>query len=532
MVSVTLIEKQRNKLLRRVDWRFLLPNPRPARAICFGSGRLIEAVKSVMDQVTVSCQQQQGEYDLAVAANPDRATLLAAWRALKPGGSCYAEWSWPRCGMLSGIQRCLQAAGFTDIRFYWAGPSRSHPRFWVPLESQGALHYFLESRPPAPNLLIAVVFKVIRFFWYLLYQIGLLWPLCVVARKAGLDAASEDEILGQTTEQLLLSTWSGQGLLGPSGPLSFLLLTGGQRSISKVVALVFVEPEPLPRLAIKITRVPESAPGLNREAAILRTLGATSPKQITGVPQVIFHHECDDIVILGETALVGQPIGPLVRSDNYQKLALQVTDWLIRLAGSTAPVPCNVWWDRLVGQTLADFEHSFGPVIDPELLAQTKAELATLGPLPIVCEQRDFSPWNVHLTHDGQVVVLDWESAEPHGLPAMDLIYFLSYLAFYHDGVITSGNFRASYRATLDPSTPTGRVRQQCLAYYAKQVGFDCAALRPLGLLVWLVHSRSDYRHFVADAGGPPGIAALRRSQFLCFWEEEVRYAQTEWATS
>lgn len=532
MVSVTLIEKQRNRLLRRVDWRFLLPNPRPDRVICFGSGRLIQAVKSVMDQVAAPCPEQQGEYDLAVAANPDRATLLAAWRALKPGGSCYAEWSWPRCGMLSGIHRHLQAAGFTDIRVYWSGPSRSHPRFWVPLKSQGALRYFLESRPPNPNRLLAIVFKVIRFVWYLLYQIGLLWPLCVVARKAGQAAASEDACLGQTTEPPLLSTWRGQGLAEPSGPLSWLLLTGGQRSISKVVALVFVEPEPLPRLAIKMTRVPESAPGLNREATILRTLGATTPSQITGVPQVIFHHECADTVILGETALVGQPIGLLVRSDNYQRLALQATDWLIRLAGSTPPISRNVWWDRLVGQTLADFERSFGPVIDPQLLAQTKAALATLGPLPIVCEQRDFSPWNVHLTREGQIAVLDWESAEPRGLPAMDLIYFLSYLAFYHDGVITTGNFRASYRATLDPSTLTGRVRQQCLAYYANRVGFDCAALRPLGLLVWLVHSRSEYRHFVADAGGPPGIAALRRSQFLCLWEEEVRYAQTEWATS
>jgi aminoglycoside phosphotransferase (APT) family kinase protein len=35
-------------------------------------------------------------------------------------------------------------------------------------------------------------------------------------------------------------------------------------------------------------------------------------------------------------------------------------------------------------------------------------------------EQRDFGPWNLLVTPAGQIAVLDWESAEVDGLPALD----------------------------------------------------------------------------------------------------------------
>src|SRR5436190_718658 len=97
------------------------------------------------------------------------------------------------------------------------------------------------------------------------------------------------------------------------------------------------------------------------------------------------------------------------------------------------------------------------------MIRETRARLAALGDLPLVCEQRDFSPWNVLIAADGALVVLDWESAETEGLPGMDLIYFLAYLAFFLDGAMESGRFRESYRAALDPATFTGAVQAECL---------------------------------------------------------------------
>ena len=47
-------EAERNRLLRRVDWRFLLADPQPQRVICFVDGSMAEALRLVGDVVVVS----------------------------------------------------------------------------------------------------------------------------------------------------------------------------------------------------------------------------------------------------------------------------------------------------------------------------------------------------------------------------------------------------------------------------------------------------------------------------------------------
>jgi len=64
------------------------------------------------------------------------------------------------------------------------------------------------------------------------------------------------------------------------------------------------------------------------------------------------------------------------------------------------------------------------------------------------------------------------------------------------------------------------------MARYISHIGLDATALRPLRLLTWMLHSRSEYRHFVvADVAGKPEREILRRSLFVELWEEELRHA-------
>jgi aminoglycoside phosphotransferase (APT) family kinase protein len=128
----------------------------------------------------------------------------------------------------------------------------------------------------------------------------------------------------------------------------------------------------------------------------------------------------------------------------------------------------------------------------------------------------------VLLTASGAIGVLDWESAEPQGLPALDLIYFLTYLAFFYDGAIKSGRFRESYRMARDGVGLTGKVFHSCLDRYAAAVGVDRAALPALRILAWMLHARSEHRRMVADVGGPPSAEMLRQSLFLGLWQEEL----------
>jgi hypothetical protein len=227
---------------------------------------------------------------------------------------------------------------------------------------------------------------------------------------------------------------------------------------------------------------------------------------------------------LGETALTSRPLWTLLRPDNYSDIALQATTWLADLVGQPEPCPRAHWWNRLIEPVFEGFHESFGPILDPGMLRETQGILDTLDVLPLVCEHRDFSPWNVLVAPDGELVILDWESAELQGCPAMDLIYFLTYLAFYVDGAMRSRRFRKSYRATLDLSTLTGSVLSECVTRYVRRIGIDPDTLRPLRLLTWMLHARSEYRHFVADVAGRPGPETLRRSLFVKLWEEELRH--------
>lgn len=530
-------EGRRNALLRRADWRFLLPNVRPAKSICFANGLLATSIREFSDDVIDGLSISFGDRDLAVAVNPNGATLARAREALHAGGFCYTEWHPPTTMRLEGVRKRLEAAGFCDIRCYWPWPppSREPSAFWLPLDAPRALHYFLSTRPPPRGLR----HRVLRVLWRLGLRLGLMAPICAVARKpigSGGEAASDgalEQAGGWGTEAAdadpelfdMIPTDSMGWRPGLTrSDLSMLLLTGGPRSISKAVALIFADRDTQPRLAIKMPRVPESRPGLLREAATLEAVQGLRPDGVRGAPRVAFLRQSSDFLALGETALTGVPVYTMLRRDNYRDLALQATTWLEDLIGHPEVRPPEAWWSRLVEPVFVDFAESFGPVLDRNRLRETREILTALGPLPLVCEQGDFSPWNVLRTADGELVVVDWESAELEGLPGQDLIYFLTYLAFFLDGAMDTGNFRDSYRAVLDRSTFTGSVARECLEHYACSIDLDVDILHPLRLLVWLRCSRFEYQRLGADAGERPKPALLRRGLFLSLWEEELRH--------
>jgi hypothetical protein len=205
--------------------------------------------------------------------------------------------------------------------------------------------------------------------------------------------------------------------------------------------------------------------------------------------------------------------------------ATQGADWLVSLVAGDPPRAAAYWWRTIVQPAIADFAASFGPVVaDPTALQRAEAVLREIGELPSACEQRDFAPWNVFVSADGQLAVLDWESAVVEGLPALDLLYFLAHLTFNVDQAERLEDRVVSYRRALDPATTTGAVRRACLSRYCERLGLAQAQLRPLRVLVWLIHARSEFERFAADAGGRPEAGVLRRSLFLALWHEELRH--------
>ncbi|MGN6815008.1 MAG: glycosyltransferase [Solirubrobacterales bacterium] len=457
-VAEALPESRRNAVLRRSDWRFLLPE----------------------------------------------AELLAHWRLPRPGG-------------VRRARRRFEPAGYGDVRVYWAGPLPHRlPQFWLPVESPEAVDYLLATRRAG-----SVGGGVLRWMWRFARRAGLLTPLYVVGRRS-------DGAQGGDAEQV------GDLPLPPDA--SLLLLTTGHRSINKAVGLAFEPGVEKPTLAAKFARVAEAEPGLEREASALRRLGGERP-DLQGVPNLRGTGRRTGRLVVVQDAVEGRSLLDVLSPDNFEELAARVSRVLLELAHGErrviepairppigAKVPARgPDRRRLVEEALAEFERQFGPVVAPPLVADARALLDGLGDLPPACEHRDCSPWNVLITPAGDPVLLDWESAEPDGLPGMDLVYFLANCAFVLDGAIESGRTRESYARLLDPTTPYGRIAAKAIADYSAVLEIDADNFHRLRLLCWLIHSRSDYRHLQLESSGSPRPEDLRRGMFLGLVEEELR---------
>jgi Phosphotransferase enzyme family len=523
-----LSEPLRNRLLRRADWRLLLSTPRPSKSIVFANGVLREAVRVVSRECFPApgpAPAADATHDLAVVVDPAPGVLADAFAAVRPGGSLYGEWYSPLAGGPQRIRRQLESQGFEDVRCYWPWPwpNRAPPLFWLPLEAPMALDYFLATRPRKRSPRLRITNAVLRVLWRLAVRARILVPVCATAGKPA--AADRQRTSADTAEGILTAIavrWRSFDLGKAPGRLSALLLTGGTHSSNKVVALVFADSSPRPQLVVKFARSPDADAALQREAAILGIVQERAA-DVMGVPRVLFTIPRESGSAVAESVLDGQPLSTQLRRDNYRLFALTVTDWLSHLALRRPPDSRDSWWPELVELPLAEFERTYAAVLDPRLLEVTHERLCAVTDVPLVVEQRDCAPWNVLVDRSGRVGIVDWESAEARGLPARDLVYFLTYAAFFIDGAMASGAFRESYRTMLDPRTFTGRVVQECLGRYLARLGLDSAILSPLRLLTWILHSRSEYRRIAADGAAPPNPDALRRSLFLALWEEELR---------
>ena len=529
-VGAELPENQRNRLLRRIDWRFLLPDPVPQVSLVIGDDELGTALRLVSGRVVDQGSGVPGTCDLAAITDPGPRDLKDAFDALRPGGSCFVEWRSRRRRAAAGGVRALRVVGFGCVSEFVAWRPSPKTRIWLPRHRLAPRRYFLgrplPSRQPGQRWL----WKLARGLAMLAVQVGLCRTavLCVKPGDAATEPAGDGEVTVHGADgETSAGGWPLLGDLRPacaatSEARSYALLTLGARSIGKVALLVFQEPDPVPRVAVKMARVPESVAGLQREALVLRTLERQRPGGLEGVPRVLFTRAHGETFAEAQTGVSGVPLSPTVSRENYASLADAATTWLTGLAAYSAQASTNDEWQRLVEPAFLQFAHTFGPVVEARLLEDTREALRGLRGLTSVCEQRDFAPWNVFLQHDGRLAILDWESAEPRGLPGSDLIYFLAHLGFGLDRAHTPDRMIESFRGARVQDSLQGRVHRICISRYCAETGLSGDQLRSIRLYTWIVHSRSEYSRLLADHTQSPSRAQLRASVFYRLWLEEI----------
>jgi hypothetical protein len=147
------------------------------------------------------------------------------------------------------------------------------------------------------------------------------------------------------------------------------------------------------------------------------------------VPRPLFAGRHADLAIVGQTAVEGVPFRRQMRAAADCPYASAVVDWLLELGTITAhtqPTDSPGIAARLEA-LLARFTELYR--VDPvhsEFLADQVAAIArSEAGLPLVFQHGDPGPWNLLVTRDGRPAFLDWEAADPEGLPLWDIFHFL-----------------------------------------------------------------------------------------------------------
>jgi hypothetical protein len=482
-----MTEERLNRLLRQVDWRFLLHQtevPRRADLPREATSEALELVTRVGDGLD--------EADLVVLGFPSRVSAASARRALRSGGEVACLWRAPRPGGIRRARAHLRRAGFSAIHFYRPGLQPGETEAWLPLDKPAIAARASSERPPRSRRE-----AILRRAW------RLLGPVCAIARVPGADPND-----------------GGRELPDPD---AWVLLTGGAESDAKVVGLPFFEEGTGSGVVAKFARTAKAEAALEREASFLADLERERPA-LGGVPRLCASGRRAGQVGIVQDAVVGKPLNALASPSEFASLAPKVTRWLLALAGDADPQPAAIWSGRLVSDPLDELERDFAGLVPADLPGRARRALASLGDLPLSWEHRDFGPWNVVISERGDLAVIDWEDAEPRGLPGLDLVYFLASAGFALDGVRSDEIDRASEsnRRLLDPGTDPGGVATACVEQYRAALGIGEKDFQRLRLLCWIVQSLIACRRLVGGAAeGAP--AASDADLFIHLAEDELR---------
>jgi hypothetical protein len=468
-LAETRQEERLNGLLREVDWRFLLRLREAPRVLDLSDGSLSEALELVAEPA----QSSEDEVDLVLLGFPGREELKTARARLRDGGELVCLWHGRRPRRMQRAQARLTRAGFEDVHFYWPGPENSpSPEFWLPLGTPAAIEQAFSQRPLHSRRQAAS-----RLAWRLAARFGAIAPLCATARLPGPPADPVGE-------------GDGVGRALPA-PEPWLLLTGGSKSENKVVGLPF-PPGRDSGLAAKFGRVERAETALDREAEILRRLGDERPS-LSGAPWVRASGERAGQRAIVQKAMGGRLLSAGLSEADFSEVAPKMTGWLLALAGEPQAQPASAWSQRLLFDPLDRLERDLGDRLPAGLGERARRALSGLDELPLVWEHRDLGPWNVVLGADGSPGVIDWEDAEPLGLPGLDLVYFLTTYSLLIEGALDdtgdSERIVSGYRRLLDPQTTRGKIAAGCLVEYRERLGVGEADLGRLRLLCWIVQA-------------------------------------------
>ena len=277
-----------------------------------------------------------------------------------------------------------------------------------------------------------------------------------------------------------LPGWLRRRLASAGVPLdgrTWRLLADAEYPSQKLAWFLSAPGADAPETVVKLARDRAFSPRLHNEHAALQLL-ADAGVRGPGVPVPILDDEVHGLALVAEGGVGGRPFSAVGRpepGDPVLDAAFEAVLAVTARPGSLRSMADGDELRRDLGTLAARL-----PGAD---VAAHVAVLANGAPLPTVLQHGDPGTWNLLVGDDGTVAVLDWENAEPRGLPVADALFFAAGVARRS---LEARGRRPTPEATVAQLLAAGRWAdwtRHTLARAAEAAGCDPARIPALAVL-------------------------------------------------
>jgi hypothetical protein len=268
------------------------------------------------------------------------------------------------------------------------------------------------------------------------------------------------------------------------------LAAPGAFGSQKLLFFLFEATGDAPVYVVKITREPRHNPRLENEWRALNRLREQGIGNHGTLPEPLFLDSHGTVAVLGETAINGVPFLGLTRATANCPYAQAAVDWLLDLGIRTAHrAPDGApRATEVVGALVERFDEVYRVEREHKtfLTMQAGALLGNGLGLPLVFQHGDPGPWNLLVTADGRPAFVDWEAAEPGGMPLWDLFHFLRSFGLVISRAAGRHDPLRSFSDQILADSALSRLLAETTNRFCAQTGLASSLVEPLFYLSWM----------------------------------------------
>lgn len=283
----------------------------------------------------------------------------------------------------------------------------------------------------------------------------------------------------------------------------WVLSAKGEYSTRKVLFFLMAPGAETPTYIVKMTRSAAFNYRLENEYAALAALYAKGIGNPQTFPKPLFVGRHADLSIVGESIVQGEPFArKSQRNANCPALQAAI-QYLINLGTATAdhsaasPQAVAHALQTLFDQFQAIYQLT--PAQQAFLAEQIQQVAKSSAALPLVFQHGDPGPWNMLVTPDGQVALLDWEAAETQGIPLWDLFYFLRSYALDCARAQGINDGLRGFQSQFLADTPLSRLIVATVNRYCQTIDLPAHLVLPLFYTCWMHRALKEATRLTGD---------------------------------